>query len=237
MKRIKLKKRRKTNSLNLILFIGITIVIAIIYILKIFSEKALPIFINYSEIEAKRIATLIINNSLMNEVGTNITFDDLFITKENDGKIIRMDINSAKANQLLFNANNVLEQNFTYLENGEIDKLKIKGLDIKSNKKGVIYELPSGIIFNNIFINNLLPKIPVRLNLVGTIFSKLTTDVESYGINNAIFRVNIYVSSEIKVVLPFASKNIKIESTIPIIIKIIEGDVPSYYFGSELINS
>lgn len=237
MKRMKLKKRRKTNSLNLILFIAITIVIAIIYTLKIFSEKALPIFINYSEIEAKRIATLIINNSLMNEVGTNITFDDLFITKENDGKIISMDINSAKANQLLFNANNVLEQNFTYLENGEIDKLKIKGLDIKSNKKGVIYELPSGIIFNNIFINNLLPKIPVRLNLVGTIFSKLTTDVESYGINNAIFRVNIYVSSEIKVVLPFASKNIKIESTIPIIIKIIEGDVPSYYFGSELINS
>ena len=81
------------------------------------------------------------------------------------------------------------------------------------------------------FLNNLLPKIPVRLNLVGTIFCKLTTDVESYGINNAIFRVNITATTTVKVVLPFTSKNVALEATIPIIIKIIEGDVPNYYFG------
>ena len=75
-------------------------------------------------------------------------------------------------------------------------------------------------------------EIPVRLNIVGTIFSKLTTDVESYGINNAIFKVNLYVSTEIKVILPFTSKNVKLEASIPIIIKIIEGDVPSYYFSN-----
>lgn len=238
MKRMRLKKRKKINNLNIVLIIGIIVIICVIYVLKIFSEKALPIFINYSEVEVKRIATLVINNTLMNEVGASVTFNDLFITNEDEkGNIISMDVNSAKANQLLLNANNVLEKNFRYLENGQIDKLKVNGLDIENNKKGVIYELPSGIIFNNIFLNNLFPKIPVKLNLVGTVFSKLITDVQSYGINNAIFKVNIYVSSEIKVVLPFASKNIQIESTIPIIIKIIEGDVPSYYFGNDLISS
>lgn len=232
MKRMKLKRRKK-NKGNIMLIIIICLIISIIYALKIFSNKALPIFINYSELEVKRIATLLINNTLINEVGTNVVFDDLFITKEDKkGNVVTMDINSAKANELLIEASNALKQNFKYLENGEIEKLKVDELNINSKKRGVIYEIPSGIIFNNIFLNNLLPKIPVKLNLVGTVFSKLTTDVESYGINNAIFRVNIYVTTELKVILPFASKNVALEATIPIIIKIIEGDVPNYYFGN-----
>lgn len=232
MKRMKLKRRRKYKKINTILLIIIFLIISIIYILKIFSERALPIFLEYSQLEVKRIASLLINNSVMNEIGTDVTLDDLFVIKEDSsGNIVSMDVNSSKANQILKAANNLLEQNFNYLESGKIDKLKMYNLDIESSKKGVIYELPSGIIFNNIFLNNLFPKIPVRLNMVGTVFSKLTTDVESYGINNAIFKVNIYVSTELKVVLPFASKNVKLDVTIPIIIKIIEGDVPSYYFS------
>ena len=167
---------------------------------------------------------------MINGIGSNITIDDLFVIKEdNNGNIISMDVNPSKTNELLVKAGKILEQNFKYLENGEIDKLKIDGLNI-NNKKGIIHEIPSGIVFDNVFLNNLLPKIPVKLNLVGTIFSKLTTDVESYGINNAIFKVNIFVSTELRVVLPFTSKNTKLEATIPIIIKIIEGKVPSYYF-------
>lgn len=235
MKRMKLKRRIKPKKANIIIILIILLIISVVYVLKIFNERAIPIFINYSEVEVKRIVSLVINNSLMNEVGTKITFDDLFITKEDSsGNITSMDINSAKVNQVLMNINSVLEQNFKYLERGQIDKLKINNLNINSTKKGVIYELPSGIIFNNVFLNNLFPKIPVKLNLVGTIFSKINTDVESYGINNAIFKVNVNVSSEIKVILPFASENIELTANIPIIIKIIEGKVPSYFFDRNI---
>jgi len=231
MRKMRLKRKKTNKKINIVLLVISFLIISIIYLLNIFSKKALPIFLEYSEIEVKRIASLVINNTVMNEVGKDVTIDDLFVIKEDKtGEIISMDVNPSKANELLVNASKILEQNFKYLENGEIDKLKIDGLDINSKKRGVVYELPSGIIFNNIFLNNLFPKIPVRLNLVGTIFSKLTTDVESYGINNAIFKVNITVSSEIKVILPFTSKNVELVATIPIIIKIIEGDVPSYYF-------
>lgn len=231
MKRMKLKKRNKYKKINIILIIFVFLIISIICVLNLFSKKAVPVFLNYSEIEVKRIASLIVNNSLINEVGTKVVFDDLFVVKEDkEGNIVSMDINSAKVNNILVEASNILEENFKYLEKGEIDKLKVDNLNINSKKKGVIYELPSGIIFNNVFLNNLLPKIPVRLNLVGTIFCELTTDVESYGINNAIFRVNIHAKTELKVVLPFTNKNVKLEASIPIIIKIIEGDVPSYYF-------
>lgn len=235
MKRMKLKRKNKYKKFNFIFIMIILLIISIIYLLNIFSKKAVPIFLNYSELEVKRIASLIVNNSLINEVGTKVVFDDLFVVKEDDeGNIVSMDINSAKVNNILVEASNVLEKNFKYLEEGNIDKLKLDNLNINSKKKGVIYELPSGIIFDNVFLNNLLPKIPVRLNLAGTIFCELTTDVEAYGINNAIFRVNIHAKTELKVVLPFTNKNVKLEASIPIIIKIIEGDVPSYLFSGNL---
>ena len=229
---MKLKRRKRINIVPIII---ILLIISVIYLLNLFSKKAIPIFLNYSEIEVKRIASLIVNNSLINEVGTKVVFDDLFVVKEDkEGNIVSMDINSAKVNNILVESSNVLERNFKYLEEGNINKLKVDNLNINSKKKGVIYELPSGIIFDNVFLNNLLPKIPVRLNLVGTIFCELTTDVESYGINNAIFRVNIHATTELKVVLPFTNKNVKLEASIPIIIKIIEGDVPSYLFSGSM---
>ena len=234
MKRMKLKRKIKYKKINIVLIIFILLMFSTMYLLNVFNKKAVPIFLEYSEIEVNRVASLVINNSIMNGIGSNITLEDLFVIKEDSsGNIISLDVNPSKVNELLVEAGNILEQNFKYLENGEVEKLKIEGLNINTKKRGVIYELPSGIIFNNIFLNNLLPKIPVRLNLVGTIFSKITTDVESYGINNAIFKVNINVSTELKVVLPFTSKNIKLEASIPIIIKIIEGDVPNYYFSNK----
>lgn len=231
MKRMKLKRSKKYKKLNLFTILLIFLIISIIYLLNIFNERALPIFVNYSNIEVERIATLIINTALIDEIATHTTINDLFIIKEDsNGNIISMDIDSSKANKLLFYTNSVLEKNLNYLQTGQIDKLNIGNIGIENNDKGVIYKLPSGIIFNNIFLNNLLPKIPVKLNLVGTVFSKFSTDVESFGINNAIIKVNIDVSTELKVILPFTSSNIKLSTSVPIIIKVIEGEVPSYYF-------
>lgn len=232
MKRIRLKKVKKFKKINFILVLFICLVSSVIYILNIFNERALPIFINYSEIEVERIATLLINNTVVNEISNNIELNDLFIMKQdNNGNIISMDIDPTKVNKILASTNKILEKNFKYIENGEIDKLNPYELGIDENKKGVIYEIPSGIIFKNIFLNNLFPKIPVRLNLVGTVFSKITTNVESFGINNALIKVNIEISMKLKVVLPFASSNIDIRTSIPIIIKIMEGDVPGYYLN------
>lgn len=233
MNKMKLKKKKKHAKFNIIFTIFITIIIAVFYILKIFNSKAIPVFLEYSEIEVKRIASLVINNSIMNNIGTDVDLDDLFVLKtDNEGNVVSMDIKSSEVNKMLLKAGHILEKNFSYLENGEIEKLEVKNLNVNSKRKGIIYELPSGIIFNNLFINNLLPKIPVRLNFVNSVFSKITTETESFGINNAIFKVNIYVSSDVKIILPFASKNIEVSATIPIIIKIIEGKIPSYYFDS-----
>ena len=241
MKRMRLKryKGNKNKITNKILVVLILLVISIVYIFKIFNEKALPQFISYSEIETKKIVSILISSTITEEISNSISMEDLFITtKDSKGDIQSIDFNSREVNKILVKASKAVEQNLKYLEMGEIDKINLNNVlddyDEDKLKKGVIYELPSGIIFNNTLLNNIFPKIPIKMNLIGNVFTKFNTDIKSYGINNAFIKVNINVEAEIKILMPFVSSNTKINVDIPIIMKIIEGNVPSYYFGGYL---
>jgi len=239
MNRMRLKRRTKKNKIiNKIIIILILLSISIFYIFKIFNQKALPQLIEYSSIESSKIVSTIVTNSVIENVSNNIDMDKLFITTKNsNGDIQSIDFNSSEVNKILSKSSKAVEENLKYIENGDVDKLNLSNYidyDKDKFKKGIIYELPSGIIFNNVLLNNLLPKIPIKMSLIGNVFSHLTTDIESYGINNALIKVNINVEAEIKILLPFISSNKKINVDIPVIMKIIEGNVPSYYFDGYL---
>lgn len=240
MNRMHLKryKNKKNKVINKIIFILILLIISIVYIFKLFNSKALPQLISYSEIETKKIVSTIVSNTIIEEISNNTNIEDIFITtKDKNGDIQSIDFNTSKVNSILAKSSKLVEQNLKYLESGEVDKLNLdnlSNLDKEKLKKGIIYELPSGIILNNTILNNILPKIPIKMNLIGNIFTKITTDVESYGINNALLKVNINVEAEVKILMPFVSSNTKINVDIPIIMKIMEGSVPSYYFDGYL---
>ena len=194
----------------------------------------MPQFINYSKIETKKIVSSIINSSVIEETYKNDNLNNLFIiSKDSDLGIKTIDFNQKYVNQILVNTYKVVEKNLIYLEKGEVDKLNLTNVNLP-NKKGIIYELPSGVIFNNVMLNNIFPKIPVKIDLIGNIFCRLDTDIKSYGINNALITVNLVVEVEVKILLPFVYENTKIETNIPIIMKIIEGNIPSYYFDGYL---
>ena len=241
MNRMYLKRRKKKLSiLNILVILFVLIIILLVYLFKIFNDKASPQLINYSKIETKRIVSSVINATVLEETYKNSNIENLFITsKNNQGYIENIDFNPKYVNQILVDVYKSVEKNLTYLENGDVEKLNLSNVNIsKYNssklKKGIIYEIPSGIILNNVILNNIFPKIPVKMNLIGNIFCRLTNDVKSYGINNALITVNVEVEVEVKILLPFVSENTKIIESVPILIKIIEGNVPSYYFGGYL---
>ncbi len=231
MKRMHFKKNKKNKSVNIIILLIILLTISIVYLFKIFNQKLLPQLLNYSQIETKKIVSSIINTTVIENISKNTYYDDLFKeAKTSDNNIKSIDFNSSKVNKLLSDTTKLIEQNMKLLESGEVDKL---GLENKSiNKKGIIYEIPSGVVFDNVILNNIMPKIPVKINLIGNIFCKLNTNIEDYGINNALIKVNINIEVEIKILLPFASKNVVITSDVPIIMKLVEGSVPNYYLDT-----
>ena len=236
--RLKSCKVKKNKKINTIIVIFILLIVSIIYVLKLFNERAVPQFLEYSKIEVKRIVSLLINKEVTNTIQNTISYDELFIiNKDIEGNIKYIDFNSKEVNRILNEASKVVEDNINYLSNGEIDKLSnINGLDKKKLKRGIIYELPSGIIFNNAILNNIMPKIPVKIDLVSNVFCLINTDIKSYGINNALLKVNISIKVSVKILLPFVSDSFDLVADIPIIMKLIEGSVPSYYFDGYLNN-
>ncbi len=240
MNRMHLKKRKvkKNNIINKIIIILVLLIIAIIYILKIFNEKAIPHIDSYSKIEANKIVSNVISSTVSENISKYKNINDLIITnKDSTGNIKNIDFNMSLVNDVLVSSTKLIEQNLEYLESGNVDKLKLNSSLLSNKKKlnkGIIYEVPSGVIFDNVLLNNIFPKIPVRLSLVGNIFCRINTDVKEYGINNALIKVNINVTVEVKILLPFISNNATIEVDIPILMKVIEGNVPSYYFDGYL---
>ena len=81
-----------------------------------------------------------------------------------------------------------------------------------------------------------MPKIPIKLELIGNIICYIKTDIKNYGINDALITIYIDVVAEEKILLPFSSTTTKIETKIPIVMKLIEGDIPSYYMDGYLSN-
>lgn len=237
-KRIIFNKRKS----NILIFSLLSLFISVILVLQFISSRITPGLMEYAEIQAKKFVTLLINSAVTESIGEDLDADSLFlITKDSNGEIRSIDLDPVKVNRLLSNTTNSVQVNLQHIERGEIDKLTLmddtlRDYDPNDLKKGVIGNIPTGVIFKNALLSNLGPKFPIRLKIMGDIITNIKTKVTNYGINNAVIEVSIQVDVTTQAILPFSSKVIKVSSDIPLTIKLMQGDVPSYYFGDKVLS-
>ena len=238
MNRFVRKRKITIKRRNVIITIFILIVISIIIVFNFINSKVTPFFLDLAESETEKLATLIINDAVGKQVSDNLTSDNLFnISKDSKGNINAIDFNSPVVNKLLTTITSSVELNLKYLEEGRIDLLNVPdsilvSYDKKDLKKGIIYKIPSGAVFNNTILSNIGPKVPVRLNLVGSITSNIKAKTTNYGINNALIELYVDIKVTLEVILPYTKRKTSVETSIPIAIKMVQGLVPSYYSGA-----
>lgn len=213
------------------------IIITLFVVFNFIGKKLTPIIMNYAEKQAKKIAVLVIGNAIDNELGEKFKSDNLFIT---DGK--ETNYNTYEINNILKEVSINVKEYLRKLEKGELGDIGLsdnENINVNSEKlkSGIIYQVPSGIIFNNGLLANLGPKIPVKLSLIGDITTDIVTDIKEYGINNAVIELGVKIIAEEQVILPFDTKQIQVETVVPISIKIINGTVPGYYFNPYTLSS
>ncbi len=179
----------------------------------------------YAEVEARKFINIIINKSI-NE--SNIDdLDDLIIVKYNNDTISTVDFNVNIVNNMLAKVGDKIDENMKRLEDGTLSN--IPGYSDDDLKDGIIYRLPSGLFFKDNIISNIGPKIPVKIDMRGSITTNIDTKLTNYGINNALVEISINISKEEQILLPYTVKTITVENSIPVVLKIIEGTVPKYY--------
>ena len=240
MPKFKFKKKyvHKIRKRNIILLIILFIIIGVIVFLNYINKQVTPLFFNVAKSETEKLATLIINDAVSKQLTDELNTDNLFeINKDNSGTINSIDFNSKIVNQVLTTTTNSVSVNLKYLEEGRIDLITLPdsvliNYDKEDLEEGIIYRVPSGIVFGNTILSNIGPKIPVKLNLIGSITSNVKTKATNYGINNALIEVYVNLKVTLEVILPFTKEKTTVKSSVPLAIKLVQGNVPSFYSNS-----
>ena len=213
------------NKFGKLLIILVMIVIISILILSLLSYKVMPIYMSYADAEMQRLVTVVINKTISDDLKIN-SIDDLFIIKSDSNTNMTMvDFDPVVLNRVMSRISDIVYQNVKLI--GEGDKETLEKYNVSSN----IFYIPSGIIFNSTLLNNLGPKIPIKMEIISSVNPNIETKVTEYGINNSLVEVFIKVNASIKMILPLASSNIDVSVVVPISVKLIQGMVPDYYLG------
>ena len=225
-----MKKIKRTLTILLYIFL-ISLIISIITI-KYFSNKIKPSINRYVSQELERIITLIINDTINNDL-TDIDTNSFFITNNNS-----IDLNNKNINNVQRKINNHIEKNIRLVSSGKIDKIDkyfntMSDIDYETIQNGIVYYITAGNISNNIFTNNLGPKIPIKFSMSGDSISNINSKVKEYGINNALIEIRINIKVNMIIYMPYVTKKVTVKTTIPIATRIIQGTIPQYYIKSK----
>ena len=212
---------------KLIIFFSIFFLIIIIAIIgiKVINDKITPIVINYSTSQMKRITSIIINRSINSDMLNKDDLDNLFIVNK-DNNIVTITLDSIIVNKITDIISDACEDNLRLVEEGKYQELKKK-----FNIGREYFFVPSSIIFKNTLFSAIGPSIPINIKYLGNITSNLKTEVKEYGINNSLITIYVDINVEMMVILPFSSKEVNITNLVPIVIKMINGEVPQIYGG------
>lgn len=217
---------KKNIKFNIFITVIIICFFISLFVLNVFSNTVLPVFMDYTVSKMKNASTTLIKNAISSELANLKSIDEMIIvTKGSDNEIQMIDFNSVIVNRVLTSITDKLLSNLKGIETDTT----LFDSDIYKYSNGIVYDIPLGVVSNNIFLSNLGPKIPVKLNMVGDVSTNINTEIKEYGINNALVKISIDVSLNEKIVIPFISKTVNVSASVPISLKLIQGNIPIYY--------
>lgn len=219
-----------------ILLFLMNIFVCFLLIINTLNSRFLPIVSNYGSLQCNnmvtKIITYMVERQLKGEIQEQIV---VYYDKEPVG----LEFNTAILNSILNNSIKLAQKHLYKLEKGEVDKelLEMAGIETSEEniKRGIVYEIPLSRVFNNVLIGNLGVNVPVRFKLAGEVFGKIISNVREYGINNAIVEISLEISSKFVVLVPIISKEERVVVSVPVVMRIIQGEIPDSFYGSHIL--
>lgn len=228
-------KRKSDNLINLSKMLFLTIILIAFFtffLLFKFSNKISKNIIQISEAEINKVSYSLITDKINHNLLNKDTLKDiLIITKNNNDEILYVDFNFDVAYQVLDSVSNTLTKSFKEMELGNID-IAYYDKNISHKTNGIVLNIPVGSVINNAYFYNLGPKVPVKVNFVGTVLTNLETKITNYGLNNALVEVFVFIEFHNQIMAPFGTKDMTFKYDAVIASMMIEGKVPSFYNGT-----
>lgn len=235
-----LSLKSKHPTLRKMTFLLLSIIISVNISLSIVGKKIMPSVLTIAYNQTNKITTLITSLAVEKTLN-NLSIDKIIeVTYKDNNTPSSVMFNTNYINQILTTSISFIYQQLRAIEEGKISIIE-EEIFYEYNKdlikKGIIYEIPLGMIFNNPLLANIGPKFPVKIIMTGDIKTNLKSIINQYGINNAMIEIKADLIMNMQVIIPTTTTRYDNCYTIPIAMKVIQGDIPTYYQGSNNIGS
>ncbi|WP_174614173.1 sporulation protein YunB [Virgibacillus ihumii] len=234
------KKRTPRSPLrtkNIIVITMILFIAAVWFSFWIINQGFKPVLMDIAIIKTQEFATRGINTAV--KFAENYDFDDIFeTTTDNEGQVTTLSWKTNVVSKINRVTTDRVEEFFMAMNEGrqpQYEESLNEPIEYDGNaedlprKDPTVVEIPLGQITGNAALANLGPKIPVNLDLAGSVRTDVVREVEPFGINNSLVTIYILVEADVQVVIPFTSEVEEVSTKIPIDSTVIMGQVPEFY--------
>ena len=195
-------------------------------------KKFEDVIINYAKIETERIASIILND-VIKMSDKKIDNDFYKVIRDSKGNIQVIDFDNVKTNKILTYINKEATKKLNDLEKGKSRELELsdalKGVKFTYINNGIVCDIPLGVLYNNSLLVNLTPSVPIKFSFIGTVSSKIVTDVKEYGVNSALISISLLVTIKEQVTMPHTVKSVSLDNKVALVTQVVQGEVPYYY--------
>lgn len=182
---------------------------------KIYLQSPLIV---YAKQKSSFYASILINDAISKQIVPNIDTEKIInIDTSSSGQVTSVVVDVYQINLLITEMTKDIQRTLEEYENDknhELHQLKI----------------PLGVIFDNPLFAGLGPNLKINLRTIGTVYTDIVSSAKPFGINNSLIEVNILTRVRFQVAIPFQRDEIEVETMTPLLIKVIQGSVPYYYY-------
>jgi sporulation protein YunB len=161
----------------------------------------------------KQIATLTINDAVSKKIAEDMSETKKFIEVEKDanGRVTLITFDHAKQARVVTQV--------TQRANEELMKLSKEPIKI-----------PMGQALDSNIFAQLGPDVPITLVPMGAAKADVEVKMEESGINVVTLTVILKIEADVRIVIPFTSKEAVVSTELPIESIVLPGEVPNVYF-------
>lgn len=210
----KKKKKRESVRKKLLQFLAVVLLSVVITILLI-TFLVNPIIKKTGESKISESTTYAVNLGVMSAIEGTVTYDDLIhIVTDASGKITMLQANSIQINAL---SRKVIDKTYGFIMEKISEPLKI----------------PIGSFSGIPIFAGFGPEVVVKTVPYGSVKCNFLSEFVSAGINQTVHKIYLCVKTDISLVLPISSIEVKEETEVLISESLIIGEIPDTYLMAQ----
>lgn len=202
-------RRKRKKPLKILLLTACIFVTGCIALLLMINDNMRPALTAIAEARITALAVSAMNDAIMERMDDN-SYTSLITAYDNGEKVYMIQADTRQMNMLASDCCAAAQTRIAAM-----------------GEQGV--SVPLGTVSGITYLSGRGPGIRVLFTPVGSVESDFDSELVSSGINQSLYRVNIRLTSTIRLIMPGVSHSIEVSAKAAIAESIIVGEVPQVY--------